>query len=222
MGLRLMYGRQVNISKWAIALWAIISVIVLTAAIIAVSAKAKTSVDRCPNQPAKLKTASGAHKRAQKGWDSKKVEKNHGAIKRVRTQSRCAPTQEGRKYVNKEIDKAKAQYRDAKHIELGGVSAAYEKFAILVHQKTGISPRVIAAWAIAENCGSINPLCIGPGYNFGSVENAAKESVQLIRSTFPSILKAKSDKAAISAILNSGWGTVCCAIWDAYGQISIR
>src|SRR5574338_1178915 len=109
MGLWIMYGKSVNINKWAIAAWAIISVVILAITLSIVSAKADASVDRCPNQPAKLKTASGAHKRAQRGWDSKRVEKNHGAIKRVRIQSRCAPTKEGRAYVNGRIDKARAE-----------------------------------------------------------------------------------------------------------------
>lgn len=75
---------------------------------------AATSVDRCPNQPEVLKTTAGAHERAQKGWNSETVKKNPKTIHRVRIQSRCAPTQEGRKFVNKHIDKARAQYKKAK------------------------------------------------------------------------------------------------------------
>jgi len=74
----------------------------------------KTNVDRCPNQPEVLKTAAGAHKRAQKAWDSRKVKRDQQTIKRVRIQARCAPTKEGRKYVREQIDQAKRQYRKAK------------------------------------------------------------------------------------------------------------
>lgn len=80
----------------------------------AASGGSRTQVDRCPNQPEVLKTASGAHKRAQKGWNSEKVKKDKETIQRVRTQARCAPTKEGRKYVNEQIDKAKKQYKKAK------------------------------------------------------------------------------------------------------------
>lgn len=74
----------------------------------------KTNIDRCPNQPEVLKTTAGAHKRAQKGWDSQKLKKNHSTIERVRIQSRCAPTKEGRRFVNWQIRLARAEYKKAK------------------------------------------------------------------------------------------------------------
>lgn len=74
----------------------------------------KTHVDRCPFQPEVLKTAAGAHERARKGWNAHKVKKDHGAIERVRIQARCAPTQDGRKYVNDQIDRARHRFKEAK------------------------------------------------------------------------------------------------------------
>lgn len=90
--------------------------VLIVVAINVISAKAvqATTIDRCPNQPQVLKTAEGAHKRAAKGWNAKKVKKDKSAIERVRIQSRCAPTKDGRKYVKNEIKNAKKRYKKAK------------------------------------------------------------------------------------------------------------
>ena len=74
----------------------------------------RTKIDRCPSQPDILKTAAGAKHRAEKGWNARTLHKDKGTIERVRIQSRCAPTQEGRKYVKDQIDRAKRKYHAAK------------------------------------------------------------------------------------------------------------
>lgn len=106
---------QPRLNKWKLAgLGAVIlSGALVVLAILAVAAKAST-VDRCPNAPDVLKVVDGAHQRAQKGWNSRTVEKDHETIVRVRTQKRCVPTQKGRRYVRWQIHVAKAEFRRAK------------------------------------------------------------------------------------------------------------
>jgi len=93
--------------------------IILAAAIVAAllvpslgSAEPQGRPDYCDRYPA-LQTAHGAYKRAQKGWNAKKVKTNRGAQKRVRIQSHCAPTKQGRKHVKLAIKKARKHYKKA-------------------------------------------------------------------------------------------------------------
>lgn len=74
-----------------------------------------TNVDRCPNQPAVLKTAKGAKKRAHKAWNHRTLKKDKDAIQRVRIQARCVPTVKGRAHVKHHIDEARGDYKKAKY-----------------------------------------------------------------------------------------------------------
>jgi hypothetical protein len=109
--------------------------------VIVVRADAATKVDRCPNQPDVLKTAAGAHKRAAKGWNAKTLRKDKQTIERVRIQARCAPTQEGRRYVREQIERARAHYRKSK------VAAYYAKLTAAPGQ---------ARLAVLRQCESTN------------------------------------------------------------------
>lgn len=184
----------------------------IVALVLAPTASAKTNVDRCPNQPDVLKVVKGAHERAQKGWNSKTLKKDKNAIERVRIQARCVPTQKGRKHVNEQIDKARAQFKDAKVEHIYGLSSSYTLFAELLAQDTKISLRVIGAWILAEGGPSDNPLNIGPGYHYGSIENGVRGTANLLRSsTYSGIMASRdeSDSAQISAIAASPWCPGC-------------
>lgn len=113
--------------------------------------------------------------------------------------------------------------------DLVGVSSAYEKFALLLHKKTGLSLRVIGAWELAEGGPSHNPLNIGPGHYFGTIENGAKQTSNLLHtSTYKNIMKAtkKSDAKQISAIVASPWCPGCAGysslLWGTYSQVKVK
>jgi hypothetical protein len=69
--------------------------------------------DYCAKYPA-LQTVDGSKQRAKKGWNADKVKTNKGAQERVRIQSHCAPTKEGRKRIRDRIAKARSAYKAAK------------------------------------------------------------------------------------------------------------
>jgi hypothetical protein len=120
---------------------ALLAILVVGIIAITATADARTQVDRCPSQPDVLKTAAGAHKRAAKGWNAKTLRKDAQTIQRVRIQARCAPTQEGRRYVRDQIERARAHFHKAK------VAAYYAKLTAAPGQ---------ARLAVLRQCESTN------------------------------------------------------------------
>jgi hypothetical protein len=78
----------------------------------------------------RLDTTKGAHERAQKGWNSETVEKDHGAITRVRRQKQCVPQGKSKRFVKRQIKVAKKQYRAAKEQQnlYGGIDPPGEDY----------------------------------------------------------------------------------------------
>lgn len=110
--------------------------------------------------------------------------------------------------------KAKGNKPHKTHVQLSGVTDTQARFAILVSSGTGISPRVIAAWELAEGGPDDNPLNIGPGNHYGDTDGAAKATVTLLHSSlYKGILAAaqsgKNDAAVIHAIAASPWCPNC-------------
>jgi hypothetical protein len=120
---------------------ALLAVFVVAIVAITATADARTQVDRCPSQPDVLKTAAGAHKRAAKGWNAKTLDRDKETIRRVRIQARCAPTQEGRRYVREQIERARRHFHKAK------VAAYYAKLTAAPGQ---------ARLAVLRQCESTN------------------------------------------------------------------
>lgn len=88
----------------------------------------------------------------------------------------------------------------------------YYKFCYGVAGGTGLSLAVVAAWTVLEGGPCYNPLNIGPGHNFGDVDGAIKNSVELIKSdTYTMIMNSvgKSDGDQIAAIVSSPWCPGC-------------
>jgi hypothetical protein len=113
--------------------------------------------------------------------------------------------------------------------EIVGLSSTYEKFSFLVAEDTKLAPRVIGAWCLAEGGPSYNPLNIGPGHHFGSLEGAANATVNLLnQSLYRGILKSakKSDRKQISAIAASSWCPGCggyeSLLLGTYNRLSVR
>lgn len=78
--------------------------------------------DYCERYPA-LSTAQGAVERANKGWNAREVKTSEQAIRRVRIQRRCAPSQRGRRHVRGAIDHARHKYKKA--VAAQGIANAY-------------------------------------------------------------------------------------------------
>jgi hypothetical protein len=93
-----------------------------------------------------------------------------------------------------------------------GVSGTYRTFAEQLSRLTGLSPRVIAAWELAEGGPPDNPLNIGPGAHYGSVQGAAQATAKLLHSSiYTGILGSagKPDQTQIAAIAASKWCPGC-------------
>lgn len=70
-----------------------------------------------------------------------------------------------------------------KHPVEGTLTGAgqYTAFCEQVAEETGLSLRVLGAWAVAEGGPEDNPLNIGPGQHFGSASGAAEASSNLLK-----------------------------------------
>lgn len=207
-------------------------VLLLTALVVLIAPKpahSRPAAPACAEHPI-LQTAAGAHRRAERGWDSEKVVKHQGAIERVRIQARCAPSQRGRAHVRNVIERAKHDYREAKRSdELVGVSSTYAAFAFGVADGTGLGPRVVAAWAIAEGGPADNPLNIGPGNHYGSLSGGIRATVNLLHEPlYSGVLRSAkgSDSGQISAIAASSWCPGCAGyeslLRGVYARIGLR
>ena len=86
----------------------------------------------------------------------------------------------------------------------------HEEFCQLVAGGTGLSLRVLAAWCDSEGGPSDNPLNIGPGNSYGSIQAGAEATVRLLKSgTYPGIIASagQPDVKQIKAIASSRWLT---------------
>jgi hypothetical protein len=95
---------------------------------------------------------------------------------------------------------------------ISGVSRAYARFTVIVVRRTGLSPRVVAGWTLAEGGPKDNPLNIGPGERFGTVRGGARATAKHLRGDlYRRVMRsaAKSDMAQIDAIVASPWCYRC-------------
>lgn len=114
--------------------------------------------------------------------------------------------------------------------KIEGVSAAYAAFCTLVAKGTGISLRVLGAWCLAEGGPDDNPLNIGPGNHYGTVEGGAKATIETLHgSLYKGILDAAkngSDQEQIKAIAASPWCPGCAGyeelILGTYQNVKIN
>lgn len=86
----------------------------------------------------------------------------------------------------------------------------HEEFCQLVAGGTGLSLRVLAAWCDSEGGPADNPLNIGPGNTYGSIQAGAQATVDLLKSgTYDGIIASagKPDVKQIKAIASSRWLT---------------
>jgi hypothetical protein len=88
------------------------------------------------------------------------------------------------------------------------LSTNQQRFAYEVARGTGLDWRVVEAWVLAENGPDGNPLNIGPGRNYGSVDKAANATISLLHtSIYSAVLKSGKGSAdqQLAAITSSPW-----------------
>lgn len=91
----------------------------------------------------------------------------------------------------------------------GTLSPQDERFAELVARDTGLELPVVRAWVQAENGPAGNPLNIGPGRDFGTVDEAARATVNLLRhpryAAIMGAARGQSVDQQLDAITASPW-----------------
>lgn len=93
-----------------------------------------------------------------------------------------------------------------------GVSREYAKFTSILVGETGLSPRVVAGWTLAEGGPKDNPLNIGPGRRYGTVGKGARATAENLRSDlYRGVMRSvgRSDMRQIDAIVDSPWCPGC-------------
>lgn len=93
-----------------------------------------------------------------------------------------------------------------------GVPRDYAKFSVILAGSTGLSPRVVAGWTLAEGGPKDNPLNMGPGNRYGTVRRGARAAEQNLRSDlYRNIMRSanRADTAQIDAIVASPWCPGC-------------
>lgn len=101
---------------------------------------------------------------------------------------------------------------DVGDVDISGVPRAYERFANVVIDRTGLSIRVVGAWALAEGGPNDNPLNIGPGREYGNAAGAARATARILRTPVYAPILASAlqpDPTQIRAIARSPWCTAC-------------
>jgi hypothetical protein len=93
---------------------------------------------------------------------------------------------------------------------LYGLSPTKTQFVRTVASLTGLEPAVVAAWVIAEGGPDTNPLNIGPGRNYGSAEQAARATANLINRSrhyggIRAAARTEDPEREIAAIVASPW-----------------
>lgn len=92
-----------------------------------------------------------------------------------------------------------------------GITPTRARFAVLVSKGTGLSLASVLAWIKAENGPDGNPLNIGPGRNYGTVDSAAQATISLLHSpTYAPVIAAAKQapndlKSQLMAIAESPW-----------------
>lgn len=111
---------------------------------------------------------------------------------------------------------------------ISGVSRDYAKFASIVSGKTGLSARVVAGWTLAEGGPKDNPLNLGPGERYGTVNRGARATVQNLRSDlYKGVMRSvvRSDMKQIDAIVASPWCYRCRGykrlLKSTYSRVSV-
>lgn len=95
-----------------------------------------------------------------------------------------------------------------------GHAAFVSKLAALV----GLSLKVIGAWVAYENGPDDNPLNIGPGYSYGSIDAGVKATAELLQDPmYKGIMNSvgKSDREQCEAIADSPWCPGCPGYLEA-------
>lgn len=121
--------------------------------------------------------------------------------------------------------------QDSKSVDpssISGVSRSYAKFASIVSSKTGLSARVVAGWTLAEGGPKDNPLNLGPGERYGTVNRGARATVQNLRGDlYKKVLRSasRSDMKQIDAIVASPWCYRCKGykrlLKSTYSRVSV-
>jgi hypothetical protein len=96
--------------------------------------------------------------------------------------------------------------------DIRGVSRSYAKFTAILVGKTGLSPRVVAGWTLAEGGPKDNPLNIGPGRRYGTVGKGARATAKNLRTDlYRGIMRSvkRADRRQIDAIVSSPWCPGC-------------
>jgi hypothetical protein len=95
---------------------------------------------------------------------------------------------------------------------ISGVPRTYAKFTSILVGDTGLSPRVVAGWTLAEGGPRDNPLNIGPGRRYGTVRRGARATAKNLRTDlYRGIMRSakRNDKRQINAIVASPWCPGC-------------
>jgi hypothetical protein len=95
---------------------------------------------------------------------------------------------------------------------ISGVPRPYAKFTSILSGRTGLSPRVVAAWTLAEGGPKDNPLNMGPGNRYGTVRKGARATEKNLRNEmYRDVLRSanRADRAQIDAIVDSPWCYRC-------------
>lgn len=112
--------------------------------------------------------------------------------------------------------------------DISGVPRNYAKFSAIVSGKTGLSPRVVAGWTLAEGGPKDNPLNLGPGHRYGTVGKGARATVDNLRSDlYKGIMRSvkMADMKQIDAIVKSPWCYRCKGykrlLKSTYSRVSV-
>ena len=112
--------------------------------------------------------------------------------------------------------------------DISGVSRSYAKFASIVSGKTGLSARVVAGWTLAEGGPKDNPLNLGPGERYGTVNRGARATVKNLRGDlYKKVMRSatRSDMKQIDAIVASPWCYRCKGykrlLKSTYSRVSV-
>ena len=101
---------------------------------------------------------------------------------------------------------------DSSQGEIEGLNPYYTKFSTKLANKTDLSLRVVGAWTLAEGGPKDNPLNIGPGRRYGTVNKGVRATASLLRHSLYRDVMASVDEAdgmQIKAIANSPWCPGC-------------
>lgn len=96
--------------------------------------------------------------------------------------------------------------------DIEGLSPEYTKFSKALAGQTKLSLRVIGAWTLAEGGPKDNPLNIGPGQRYGTVNKGVKATATLLRhSLYKNVMASvgEADTEQIDAIVASPWCPGC-------------